>query len=77
MINYCVRFQVLTTASIKMTAFWDMTACNPAEVGLRLRGVYGVYHRRDDGGNMHLWNFYFRDSQPVCREISEVCNEIS
>jgi hypothetical protein len=35
-----VRFQVLTTASLKVTAFWYIASCSVAEVGLRFRGVY-------------------------------------
>jgi hypothetical protein len=32
-----VRFQVLTAASLKMTAFWDVAPCSVVEIGRRFR----------------------------------------
>jgi hypothetical protein len=32
-----VRFQVLTAASMKMTAFWDITPCSVVELDGRFR----------------------------------------
>jgi hypothetical protein len=52
--NY-VRFQVLTTASLKMTAFWDVASCSLVDVDGRFRGAYCRQHQRDDGST-HLWN---------------------
>jgi hypothetical protein len=40
-IEYFVRFQVLTVASMKMTVFWDVALCSLVA---------------DDGGSKHLWN---------------------
>jgi hypothetical protein len=37
-INFVI-FQVLTAASVKMTAFWDITPCSFVEIDRRLRGV--------------------------------------
>jgi hypothetical protein len=53
-INYCVRFKILMVASMKMTAFWNMTPCSTAEVDLHFRGVYGRHHCPNDGGSMQL-----------------------
>jgi hypothetical protein len=39
-----MRFQFLTTASIKITAFWDIAPCNLVE----------VVNRSDDGGSTLL-----------------------
>jgi hypothetical protein len=36
----CVRFQVLTAASTKITAFWDTEPCSPVEVDRRFRDAY-------------------------------------
>jgi hypothetical protein len=44
-INLSVRFQILTAASMKMTASWDAASCSLAEV-----------YSPDDGGRKHLWN---------------------
>jgi hypothetical protein len=44
-----MRFQVLTAASMKMTAFWDIVPCSLVEVDRRFRGP-------DDGGSTNLWN---------------------
>jgi hypothetical protein len=44
----CVRFQVLTAASM-MTAFWDTEPCDSEPVA---RGLF--VHHSDDGGSMHL-----------------------
>jgi hypothetical protein len=38
---------VLTTASVKMTAFWEMSLCSLAEVNRRFRGAYCL-HRHPD-----------------------------
>jgi hypothetical protein len=40
----CVRFQVLTAASMKVTAFWDIAPCSLVEVDRRFRRVYGFNH---------------------------------
>jgi hypothetical protein len=37
---YFARFQVLTAASMKMIAFWDITSCSLIEVYRRFRGAY-------------------------------------
>jgi hypothetical protein len=43
----CVRFQVLTAASIKMTTFWDIVTCSLVEVVWRFRGTYCLHHQVD------------------------------
>jgi hypothetical protein len=42
-----VRFQVLTAASLKMTAFWDVAPCSVVEVGRRFRDAYCLHHEGD------------------------------
>jgi hypothetical protein len=36
----CLRFPVLTAASVKMTAVWDIAPCNFVEVDGHFRGTY-------------------------------------
>jgi hypothetical protein len=38
--HYHVRFQVLTEASLKMIAFWDIARCSLVVVDRRFRGSY-------------------------------------
>jgi hypothetical protein len=38
-----VRFQVLTAAIKKMTAFWVITPCSLVEVDWRFRGAYCLH----------------------------------
>jgi hypothetical protein len=40
-----VRFQVLTAAKLKMTAFWDIVQCCLEEENRRWRGVYCIYYQ--------------------------------
>jgi hypothetical protein len=47
--NFCVRFQVLTAVSLKMTAFWDIAPFSLVEVDRRFRGVYWLHHKGDNG----------------------------
>jgi hypothetical protein len=42
-----VRFQVLTTASMKTTVFWDIAPCSLVEVCRRLRGGCCLHHQGD------------------------------
>jgi hypothetical protein len=57
----CVRFQVLTAASMKMIVFWDLAPSSLVEIYRRFRGAYSLQHQGDDGdslddgGSMHLW----------------------
>jgi hypothetical protein len=51
-----VGIQVLTTARIKMSAFWDKLPRNLAEGARRLRGSYCLHNQGDDGGSKHLLN---------------------
>jgi hypothetical protein len=39
-----VRFQILTAASIRMTAFWETAPYNLVEVDRRFRGAYCLHH---------------------------------
>jgi hypothetical protein len=43
-----VRFQVLTAASLNITAFWDIAPCSFVEVVKRFRGEYGVRRQGDE-----------------------------
>jgi hypothetical protein len=47
-------FQVLTAASVKMTAFWDIAPRGLDEVDLRFRGMYCSRHYPGDVGTTHL-----------------------
>jgi hypothetical protein len=40
-----VRFHVLTVASVKMTAFWDIAPCSLVDVDRRFRGAYCLHHQ--------------------------------
>jgi hypothetical protein len=40
-------FQVLTVASVKMTAYWDITMRNLKEVDWCFRGAYCLHHQGD------------------------------
>jgi hypothetical protein len=51
-----MRFQVLTAASMKMTALRDITPSSLIEVNRRFRGAYCLHHHRLDGGSTHLLN---------------------
>jgi hypothetical protein len=54
-----MRFKVLTWASTKIRAFWDIGPCSLG-VYRRYRGTYCRHHQDDefirlcDGGNMHV-----------------------
>jgi hypothetical protein len=51
-----MRFEVLT-ASMNMTAFWDIASYSLRYLGRHFRGAYCVHHQgHDDGGSTHLWN---------------------
>jgi hypothetical protein len=47
-IKHLVRFQVLTVASIKMRAFWDIAQYSLVEVDWCFRGVYCLHHQGDE-----------------------------
>jgi uncharacterized membrane protein (DUF106 family) len=53
---YCVRFQVLTAASMKMIAFWHIALCSLVVIDRRFRGAYCLHHHGDYGGSTHLRN---------------------
>jgi hypothetical protein len=40
-----VRFQVLTAAGMKITAFWDIAHCNLVVVDRRFRGAYCLHYQ--------------------------------
>jgi hypothetical protein len=42
-----VRFQVITAASMKMTAFWDIVPCSVVGVDRHFRGAYFLHHQGD------------------------------
>jgi hypothetical protein len=43
-----IRYQVVTVASVKTTAVWDIGLCSLTEVGRRFRGVYCLHDRDDE-----------------------------
>jgi hypothetical protein len=43
-----VRIQVLTVASVKMTALWDIASCSLVEVYRRFRGAYCLHYHGDE-----------------------------
>jgi hypothetical protein len=47
-LNPDVRFQVLTAASVKMTADWDIVPCSPVEVDRRFRGAYCLHQQNNE-----------------------------
>jgi hypothetical protein len=49
-----MRFQVLTAASMKMTAVWNVAPCSLIEADRRIRGVYCLHHHPDDIGSKHF-----------------------
>jgi hypothetical protein len=46
-IQHSVRFQILTPANLKMTAFWDIAPCSLVEVDRRFRCAYCLHHQGD------------------------------
>jgi hypothetical protein len=42
---WAVRVNVLMAASMKITAFWNVTPCSLVEVGRRFRRTYCLYHQ--------------------------------
>jgi hypothetical protein len=42
-----VRFQVITTASMKFRVFWDVAPCSHVEVDSHFRGAYCLHHQGD------------------------------
>jgi len=49
-------FQVLTAASMNMTAFCNIAPCSLVEVDRRFRGYYCLHHQGDDWGSTQVWN---------------------
>jgi hypothetical protein len=47
MFSFCVRFKVLTAASIKVTAFWDIAPCSLVGVDRLFKGTYCHHHQGD------------------------------
>jgi hypothetical protein len=43
-----VKFQVLTTVSMKFIVFWDILPCNQIDVDRRFRGACCLHRRGDD-----------------------------
>jgi hypothetical protein len=48
-----MRLQVLTTAIMKMTTFWDIAACRLVKVYRRFRDAYCRNHQADDEVRPH------------------------
>jgi hypothetical protein len=44
-LGHFVRFQVLTAASMKIRAFWDVAPCSLIGVDRRFRGLYCLHHQ--------------------------------
>jgi hypothetical protein len=51
-----VWFQLLTAASMKMRAFWNIGPYSLAGVGQSFRRAYCLHHKSDNGGSTNLWN---------------------
>jgi hypothetical protein len=52
---FMLRYQVLTVASMKMTALQDTPPCSLLEVCPRFRGAYCIYHQVGNyGGSTYL-----------------------
>jgi hypothetical protein len=51
-----MRFQVLTAASMMMTAFWDIAPCNLFEVYWHFKRAYCLHQQGDYRGPMYVWN---------------------
>jgi len=63
-----VRFQVLTSANVKMAVFWDVASCSLIKIHRRFRGEYCLHNQ---GGNkpheksrlgpecLYIWNYFF------------------
>jgi hypothetical protein len=50
-----VRFQVLTSVSMKFRVFWDEVPCSHVKVDRRFGGAYCLLHEDDeDGGSTRL-----------------------
>jgi hypothetical protein len=45
---YNLICRVLTAASVKMTAVWDIASCSLVEVDRRFRGTYCLHRQGDD-----------------------------
>jgi hypothetical protein len=58
-----VRFQVLTSASVKMTVFWDVVQCSPVEIDGRFRGqflrYFAAHSRRQSSSLRVVFQKYF------------------
>jgi hypothetical protein len=56
--EHFVRFQVLTTSSMKMVVFWVVVPCSLVEVYRRFSGAGGHHNQGIPvvGGSPHLWN---------------------
>jgi hypothetical protein len=71
-----VRYQVLTAASMKMRAFWDMGPYRLVEIDWRFKCAYCLHRDRpDDGGSTHIWNvsLHLRDYKaPFPRRVSSL-----
>jgi hypothetical protein len=64
-----MTFQVLTTACIKMTAFWGIAPCSLVKVtDVSEVHTAAIIFRPDDEGSKHLWNFglLWRDYMTPC-----------
>jgi hypothetical protein len=46
--TYCVRFQVLTAASMKFRVFWDVLTCSQIDVDRRFRGLCCLHRQGDE-----------------------------
>jgi hypothetical protein len=53
--NVEAKSWALTSAYLKMRAFWDIAPCNLVGVDRRFRGAYCLHHH-PDGGSPHFSN---------------------
>jgi hypothetical protein len=66
-----VRIQILTAASLKLAAFWDIVPCSPVEVDGRFRGAYSITLKMNRARTSET-SVYFRRTTRRC--IPEGCH---
>jgi hypothetical protein len=77
-LSYFVKFQVLTVAGMKLTAFWNIMPCVSLS-RLSFSGAYCRHHQGDNGGSTHLLNsVYFNDTRgAIFQKVIIFCHCLS
>jgi hypothetical protein len=63
------RFQVLTAASINITAFWDIAPCSFVNVDRRFRGAYCLHHQGPDDRDSKHSNYTVTVTDSIIRAL--------